>query len=139
MKIDTRFGEQDIDPETVITFTGGLPGFDQLTQFKLFHEEGRAGLFWLQSVEDAGIRLPVTDPTLLDVNYEFTLSDDELAQLGTHNSDDLRLLVTLAPREGDAGSVHANFLNPIVVNTQSRQALQKSLRSARGAITIRAD
>ena len=40
MKINsTVFGTQEINPEEVLTFPQGIPGFENSTRFKLFHEE----------------------------------------------------------------------------------------------------
>ena len=55
MKIDIeRLGLKNvpIDPESVFTFPDGIAGFEDCKRFKLFHEEGKATVFWLQSLDD---------------------------------------------------------------------------------------
>ncbi len=57
------FGEQAIDPDTLIHFPEGIVGFEDCTRFKLFHEEGGEGLVhWLQSADRPELSLSVADP-----------------------------------------------------------------------------
>jgi flagellar assembly factor FliW len=140
MQINTRFGLQDIDPESVIHFPEGLPGFEDLKQFKLFHEEGAQTLFYMQSVDDAGVQLPLVDPDHFQVNYEITLTDEELTKLQLDDPNDATVLVTVSKSDDmDDGGLHANFMGPIVINTRTRTGLQKALNQVRGTVLIRAD
>lgn len=140
MQIKTRFGLQDIDPDSIIEFSDGLPGFEDLKQFKLFHEEGKHTLFYLQSVEDAGVQLPVVDPDHFQVNYEITLTDEELAQLQLEDAKDATVLVTVSRVDGeDDGGLHANFMGPIILNTKARTGMQKALNHIHGSVVIKAD
>ena len=132
MQINTRFGLQSIDPESVIEFPAGLPGFDGLSQFKLFHEEGTHTVFYLQSVEDPTVQLPLVSPDNFQVTYEITLSDEELSQLQLNSPADATILVTVArANQAPDGELHANFLGPIVLNTKARVGLQKALKFSR--------
>ncbi|MFA5531959.1 MAG: flagellar assembly protein FliW, partial [Thiohalomonadaceae bacterium] len=66
MQITTRFfGRQEISEEQIITFPRGLAGFEQCKRFKLFHEEGKPSVFWLQSVDAADVTFSVAGPELL--------------------------------------------------------------------------
>jgi flagellar assembly factor FliW len=139
MQINTRFGRQAIDPASIIHFPEGLAGFEELHSFKLFHEEGRPSLFYLQSLEDPDIQFPVVNPATYQVAYECVLSDDEAALLQLDDQADVAVLVTLAQTgEGDHG-IHANFMGPILVNTRRRIALQKPLNVISGRVVIRAE
>jgi len=54
--IETRFGQVDIDPQTVLEFPQGLPGFEQFTRYKLLHEDKpNPQVMWLQSLDDADL------------------------------------------------------------------------------------
>ena len=138
MEINTEFGTQEIDPESVITLPRGMAGFDDLTDYKLFHEEGKPTVFWLQSTADPGVRFPVTDPALLNVAYEVMLSDDEEALLQVTDPQDLAILVTLAKGEAEGKGIHANLLGPIFINMRTRIGLQKLLNNVESAVVIRA-
>ncbi len=145
MKVNTSFGEQDVAPEEILTFPQGLPGFDNLTRFKLFHEEGNSSLHWLQSLDDPQMRFPATDPALLKVQYEIRLSDEEMALLGDGGPEDIALLVLLyRGNRGETGEptqedpLNANFLGPLIINTRSRTGMQKVLNQVEDYVTIRA-
>ena len=142
MQINTRFGTQEIDPESIIEFPNGLPGFEDLKRYKLFHEEEGQIVFYLQALDEAGLQLPLVDPDEFQVNYQITLSDEEIAQLELENPEDAAILVTVSKTdsdtEGDAG-LHANFMGPIVINTRSRKGLQKALNKVSGTVLITAE
>jgi len=140
MQINTQFGLQEINPESIINFPDGLPGFEDLKQFKLFHEEGVETLFYMQSLDDAEVQLPLVDPDHFQVNYEISLSDDEMAKLQLDDPADATVLVTVAKTDDTADNgLHANFMGPIVINTKARTGLQKALNQIRGTVLIRAD
>lgn len=139
MEINTEFGRQEIDPESIITLPHGMTGFADLTEYKLFHEEGRPTVFWLQSTVDPAVRFPVTDPNLLNVAYEITLSDEEEALLQLDSPADLAILVTLARGQEEGAGIHANLLGPILINTETRIGLQKPLNHVESAVVIRAN
>lgn len=139
MQIKTRFGMQEIDPESVIHFPDGLPGFEDLKQFKLFHEEGANTLFYMQALEDEGVQLPVVDPDHFQVNYEIALNDGEMAKLQLEDPADATVLVTVAKTDDSEDGLRANFMGPIVINTKARTGLQKSLNQVRGTVLIRAE
>ena len=140
VQINTRFGLQDIDPESIIDFPEGLPGFENLKQFKLFHEEGSNTLLYMQALEDAEVQLPVVDPDHFQVNYQITLNDEELAKLQLDDPQDATVLVTVSKGEDQTdGGLHANFMGPIVINTKSRVGLQKALNRVSGTVLISAE
>lgn len=138
MEITTAFGKQDIDPDTVIEMPAGLAGFETLTRFKLFHEDGKPTVFWLQSIDDPDIQFPLTDPARFNVSYEMLLSDADLKTLQLAKDEDLSVLVTVAKTDGDIGELHPNLLAPILINTHERIAMQKHLEKVDSAVVIRA-
>jgi len=138
MEIVTQFGTQDVDPDTLITFTAGMPGFENLTRFKLFHEEGKSTVFWLQAVDDPDVQFAIADPAMFNVTYEITLSDDEVATLQLASAEDLTVLVTLAKPLEQAAGIHANFMGPILINMRERLGMQKLLNQVESSVLIRA-
>lgn len=139
MEIVTQFGTQDVDPDSLITFAAGLPGFENLTRFKLFHEEGKSSVYWLQSVDDPEVQFAIADPATFNVSYEITLSDDELATLQLAAPEDLLVLVTLAKQPEQTAGIHANFMGPILINVRERQGMQKLLNQVESSVLIRAN
>ena len=139
MQINTRFGAQEVDPASIINFPHGLAGFEDLHDFKLFHEEGKPSVFYLQSVEDPEIQFPVVNPDAYQVNYECVLNDDEAATLQLDDPSQVAVLVTLAQTGDSDRGIHANFMGPILLNTGKRIGLQKHLNQVSGSVVIRAE
>ena len=139
MHINTRFGAQDIDPATIITFPNGLAGFEELHDFTLFHEQGKPTVFYLQSVEQPDVQFPVVNPDAYQVSYECVLNDDEAAVLQIEDPSEVAVLVTLAQTGDQDRGIHANFMGPILLNTGKRVGLQKHLNQVSGSVVIRAE
>ena len=51
MKLQTRFGEMEVDPNKIIEFKEGIPGFEALRKFILI-EDAESKFCYLQSVEE---------------------------------------------------------------------------------------
>lgn len=137
-----RFGseEVEIDPNTLIAFPNGLPGFEDCKRFKLFHSGDSPIVFWLQSVDDAAVVFSLADPDLLKVFYELTLTAEEQNALCVAEGDELKIAVILAQGSENnltaQSAVLANLRSPLVINVTKRIALQKSLLNAE--LSIRA-
>lgn len=134
-----RLGAQevDIDPQSIITFPQGIPPFES-NRFKLFHEEGKTSIFWLQSLDEPDVLFSVTDPDLLNLSYEVTLSDEEQQLLQIGLDDELVLAVILFKNpESDSASLQVNTRGPIILNLSKRLGLQKHLQEFETAVAIR--
>lgn len=151
IKVDTRFGELNVDPSQVITFPRGVPGFETSTRWKLFHEVDALGnwaggvVVYLQSIDDGEVSLPLTDPTLFGFNFDLVLSDSEIAELKLEDPSDILVLTTLSVRNPSAGNVphpsmadmYANISAPILINTKSRIGMQKTLVARESKVDFR--
>ena len=72
------FGQIEVDPDTVIHFPKGIPGFEDCKNYKLLHEDNKAPkVLWLQSLDDAAVSFTLIEAERLGLNYMLTLSDDE--------------------------------------------------------------
>lgn len=146
MKIDTtRFGELEINPDTILTFPRGLPGFEGCGRYQLLHED-KAGpvVFYLQSLDDPAVAFSIVDPALFGFNYELTLSDDEAALLQAENPAELAVVLMVYKPFGAAderavfqGGVSANINGPLVLNLGKKLGLQKVLVGPQYDITLR--
>lgn len=144
MQINTAlFGPQEIQDDEIITFPQGLPGFEENTRFKVFHEEGKPTVHWLQSVDDAELCFSVMEPQLLNVGYEFVLEDDQCQLIELDESDDFAVVVLLY-KQGDQGeevpaykTIRANLNAPVVINVRSRKAIQVVLGKTERITVIR--
>ncbi len=131
------FGEQTIDPSTVINFPNGIPGFEDQTRFKLFHQEGGNPLiFWLQSLDDESLTFSVAPPSIFNINYNFVLNDTEEAVLGIEDTADALILIILHKDESDQPTIKGSIKAPLVINSAKRIGLQKVLTQVEQSITL---
>lgn len=131
-----QFGEQEISPESTLHFADGLPGFESLTAFQLFHEQGEQAVHWLQAVAAPEVTFSVTEPHSLGLAYELTLSDAECESLQLESSEDVVVLLLLS--SDDAGGVHIHRNAPLIINWRNRKGLQKSLTDPQEFTLLRA-
>lgn len=137
VEVRTRFGTLPVPKENLLTFPEGLPGFDKLYRFALFHDEENRSIHYLQSVDDPAIRLPVAAPQWFNIDYQIALSDEEAQALAVDSDDELMVLVALSQQE-DGQPPRVNLQGPIVLNTSKRLALQKVLERPQGSLVISA-
>ena len=139
MEIKTSlFGEQVIDPDTIITFPQGIPGFEDNKTYKLFHQEGNEIIYWLQSLDDENLGFSVADPIHFNINYLFVLSDAEEQLLQLTDVSDLAFLLILQRNELQGGKpmIKGSLTSPLIVNTKTRLAIQKILPQVEQSITL---
>lgn len=140
MEIQSKLlGNQEVNPDTIITFPRGLPGFEDQKRFKLFHQDGSEIVYWLQSVDDEGLLFSVAHPLNFNINYSFVLTDEEEALLQVTNSEELLILIVLhKDDEGGTGkpTIKGSIKSPLVINTEKRIGLQKILVTIEQSITL---
>ncbi|SDO19026.1 flagellar assembly protein FliW [Halobacillus aidingensis] len=121
MKIETKyFGAIEVDKKECIEFPAGLPGFESYHSFVLLPVDELGTYFALQSLEEAGLSLIVTNPYYFYKDYEFDINEEEL---GIERTEDIAVynVVTLhAPFEKSTLNLQA----PIVMNTAEGKAKQ---------------
>jgi flagellar assembly factor FliW len=140
MEIQSKLlGNQQINPETILTFPQGLPGFEDQTRFKLFHQEGSEIVFWLQAIDNAELVFSVAHPLHFNINYNFTLTDAEEALLELSSSDELLILILLHKDDSDGSgkpTIKGSIKSPILINTEKRIGFQKVLVTIEQSITL---
>lgn len=141
MEIQSKLlGNQSVDPDTILTFPRGLPGFEDQTRFKLFHQEGSEIVFWLQSLDNDELTFSVSHPANFHINYNFVLTDDE-EQLLQLQADDQPLILILLHRdneqsEGSKPTIKGSIKSPLIINGKTRIGLQKVLVEIEQSITL---
>ncbi len=108
----SRFGRLELSEDQVIEFPSGLIGLGG-SRFALVSTDDDSPFRWLQSLEDPGLAIPVTDPFLFFGDYEVDLSDADSARVGTDSPDDVEVWVTVRALPDE---VTANLKAPIVVH-----------------------
>lgn len=127
MRVTTRiFGEIDIADDKIITFSGGIIGFPELTQFALIHDEEKgeqAGIRWMQSMQNPEFAMPVMDPLFVKPDYDPQVEDELLTPLGEWSEADLLVLVTVSV-PSDLTKMTVNLKGPMIINATERKACQ---------------
>ena len=140
MEIQSKLlGNQQIDPDSIITFPKGIPGFDDQTRFKLFHQEGSEIVYWLQAVDNDELTFSVAHPSNFNINYSFALTDAEEALMDYQPGDDLLILILLhKDDETDCGkpTIKGSIKSPLLINAEKRVGYQKVLAAFEQSITL---
>ncbi len=139
VEIETLYGKQVVDKASLLNFPEGLAGFEELHEFKLFHEEGASTVYYLQSTEDPYIRFPMVPAEACNIDYRIELTDDEADTLAIETAEDILMLVTISdnPEQPQRG-ITANLMAPIIINAHTRVGLQKPLQQIRGGVVFEA-
>lgn len=127
MKINTKvFGEIDIEESKIITFENGIIGFPEMKSFTLLYneEEGASAVIrWLQSIEEPGFAIPVTDPFEIVEDYSPEVDDELLKSLGGIDDENGLVLVSITiPKELTKMSI--NLQGPFIINVNERKGCQ---------------
>ncbi len=129
MKIMTsRFGEIEFRDEVKLTFTSGIIGFPNATQYVILDHDREVPFKWLQSVDEGTLAFVIMDPTLFKPDYRVTVEPEELAELRAAEGDELIVFVILTIPSADYRRITANLQGPVVVNRRTRLAKQIILR-----------
>ncbi|MBD5559262.1 MAG: flagellar assembly protein FliW [Clostridia bacterium] len=111
----SRFGEIEINDDSIITFPGGLPGLEEFERYAIIRCEPTEPIQWLQSVDDMDLALPVINPFIIHPGYEVEVEDSELEFIKSTNEEDLIVLnVMVLPDK--LSDMTVNLLAPILIN-----------------------
>ena len=134
MKLQTsRFGELDIDPSRIITFSEGILGFPNDLRYVLLDRDAATPFSWLQSVDTPTLAFVLVDPLLFLPDYRVEITPDDAAALGISDPAGTAVLCIVTVGDGGA-SVTANLLGPIVINPANMRACQIVLLDSRYSI-----
>jgi flagellar assembly factor FliW len=98
-----------------------MPGFPRHRQFVLVRLNDEGLLYALTSSEDPELRFLVAPPEPFFPDYAPEIEDEVFAALNTTDPDRLLLLVVIT---AGVNETTANLLAPIVVDRDSRRAMQ---------------
>lgn len=130
INIKTRdFGEITAKPEDVISFTYGMYGFEDYTNYVILKDSPEDDIMFLQSLDNTDLSFVIIDPYAIFRNYEPILTEDDLARLGVKNEAELKYLVIAIIKEDIKDSV-ANLKSPIAINPETKTAKQVILQNA---------
>ena len=110
-----------------------MPGFPRHRQFVLVRLNDEGLLYAFTSIEDPELRFLVAPPEPFFADYAPEIEDEVFAALNTKDPDRLLLLVVIT---AGVNETTANLLAPIVVDRDSRRAMQVILNG--GTMPVRA-
>ena len=126
MKISTtRFGEIDAAEEKIITMPAGMPGFSDRKRYVIFDREEAYPLYWYQSVDDPSLAFIIINPYLFKPDYLVNMESvlKEMSWEGA-GKEALKVYVVVNASNKTPEEITANLLGPIIINTQSNEAVQ---------------
>ena len=116
-----------IQDNAEIRFPEGLPGFGESESFVLIYSDEYAPVYFLQSVTEAEVSLPVLPVQTVDADYRLILSTGDRELLGIEDEprlgENVVCLVVLVLSGGDKPS-NCNLMAPIVMNPRTLLAKQ---------------
>jgi flagellar assembly factor FliW len=108
-----------------IEFVAPMPGFPDHRRFYLVAIDDSGLVYSLTSADDPELRFLVIPPPPFYPDYTPEISDEALSVLGVDEADRLLLLVVTAGET--LQETTANLMAPIVVDKDSRRAVQTVL------------
>ncbi len=120
--VSSRFGAFDVRDETVIEFPDGLIGLPG-TRYAIVAKEGQLPFYWLHSLDDPEVALPVTSPWLFVHDYEVRVPDEDARDLGLDSPEGAEILCVVRVA-GSPEECTINLAGPIVFNNGSRVGRQ---------------
>ncbi len=127
IKIMTRFGEVEYDPDNLLVFPAGLIGFPTLRSFIVMPNRKQGPLFWIQSVDEPEIAFVLTDPTNFFLDYIVKPDTSERNSLQIDEEDECFVLsvVTVPPDQ----TITLNLAAPVLFAPKSNRAIQVILEN----------
>ncbi len=113
---------QDLESE-LTHFAAGLPGFEELKQFKFVAQAEMQPFLWLRSVDEPFISLPVINCLLLNPKVLSSITNEHLSLIGSSERSQVEPYYVLKVNS-NTKTITANTKAPIIVNTESRQGYQ---------------
>ncbi|WP_432830345.1 flagellar assembly protein FliW [Dactylosporangium sp. CA-092794] len=117
-------GSPDTTTLPVIDFVAPMPGFPDERRFVLVRLDDAGVLYALTSVDAPGLRFLVVPPAQFFPDYAPEIDDETLAALGVTDQADLLVLLVVTAGETGAEDATANLMAPIVLDQNSRRAVQ---------------
>ena len=111
-------------PEDVITFPGGIPGFEDCTRFVIVPMPECEPFSWLVCIDGSTLlRFAIINPLIFIPDYSPKLSKDQLAELKISDLNDLVLytIVTIGKNPVDST---VNLAGPIIINKPAKLGKQ---------------
>lgn len=136
MQIHSRqLGTIGVNPEEILDFPEGVPGFERHRRFVLVEKPEIAPIVFLQCVDAPEVCFCTAPAAAIDPTYEISITADDLRAMGLDESrqpsirNEVLCLAVLAATEN--GRWVANLLAPIVIEPRRGLGMQAVRMDAR--------
>jgi flagellar assembly factor FliW len=126
----TRFGELEVNPNDIISFTEGLLGFENLRKYFVVDPGDSTLILWLQSTEDEKIAFPIIEPKIFKPDYIAKLLPADLNGLELESLQAAKLYSILTI-PANVTEMSANLKAPIVINSNKKVGKQIVLQDSK--------
>ncbi|MEG0307380.1 MAG: flagellar assembly protein FliW [Clostridium sp.] len=123
MTLDRSCGEIH---EQIITFNRGIPGFEDLKEFRLTNVEADSPFKILKSTENGNIGFVTVIPFDFNQDYEVELPESVIKELKIDSEEEVLILNTVT-LHSDVKKITTNLMAPIVVNLKNNLGYQMIL------------
>lgn len=126
----TRFGELEVNPDDILTFSEGLLGFENLKKYFVVDPGDSTLILWLQSTEDEKVAFPIIEPKIFKPDYIAKLLPADLNGLELESLSNAKLYAILTI-PSNVVEMSANLKAPIVINSQKKVGKQIVLQDSK--------
>ena len=119
----SRFGEIEIDEDTIIRFPSGVVGFPDAQNWVMFDGPDETPFQWLQDCDNPDLAFVLMDPLVINPDYTVFIAPSDLERLKLTSTDEAIVLVILTI-PSDPTNMTANLLGPLVFNADKKLAAQ---------------
>ncbi len=123
MKIKTsRFGEIEVNQNSIIQFDEGMLGFPNDKKFILIDDPCIEPFMLLQSIEQPHVSFFIFSAAYLN-DYQFTFPDREQEMLKAEKAEDLSVFLVTTFRKNPQ-KITINLQAPVLINSAEKKGLQ---------------
>ena len=113
--------------EVIIHFPSGLIGIPEAKDFYFFEPEGAYPLKFLQSVDNTQLSFIAMDVAAVKMDFDAPMSPEEAKILELEKPEDALVMAFVVIPEDQPNEMVANLAGPIVVNKNTKKAVQLML------------
>jgi flagellar assembly factor FliW len=131
MKIETsRFGEIEVDAQSIVNMPQGMLGFSEFTRFVMIQHNQGSPFLWYQAVDEPNLAFVIVDPFTFFPDYEVLLTREDVDVLEAEDFGNLAVFsVVVIPENPE--EMTANLRGPVVINVEKKIARQVVLNDER--------
>lgn len=125
MQINTKhFGSIEIDEKGIISFSQGIPGFDNYNKYILLgSNDDKSPFQWLQCIDNTDLAFAVANPFVIKKDYEIDIPDNAVEELEITSPDDvITLSIVVVPE--DINKISMNLKAPLIINSKTKKGKQ---------------